>query len=127
MKTNIITIDEFNKRSGKDWKLDNDCEFLGIIPGYICGFCVEAEKDGKISAGSCCFTNDYEEILNPNYSRVWNDLGISEDLLNVNGWVATGNIIFRGYFTEHYDYEREEYYIDASKEVIDTWNKYVIR
>jgi len=128
MKTNIITIDEFNKRSGKNWKTDNDCEFHGVIPGYICGFCVEATKDGKISAGTCCFTNDFEEIINPNDNAYWNDLGISEDLLNINGWKATGNIVFRGYFTEHWDWdEREEYYTDASKEVIETWNKYVLK
>ena len=118
MKTNVITVQEFNARSGKDWTLENDCEFHGIIPGYICGFCVEATKNGKIDAASCCFTNDYEEIRNPNYNRDWNDLGISEDLLSMNGWEATGNIVFRGYFTEHYDFdERDNYYMDASEEV----------
>ena len=122
MKTNVITIEEFNNRSGKNWTTDNDCEFYGVIPGYICGFCVEAEKDGKISAASRCYTNDWEEIRNPNYDRDWNSLGISEDLLNLNGWTATGNIVFRGYFTEHYDFsEREEYYVDASKKALDDY------
>ena len=126
-KTNIITIDEFNARSGKNWKTDNDCEFHGILPGYICGFNVEAKKDGKIDAGSTCFTNDFEEIRNPWTCDNWNDLGISEDLLNCNGWTATGNIVFRGYFTSEYDWEeREEYYLDASKEVEEIWNKYVV-
>lgn len=127
MKTNIITVKEFNARSGKNWKDENTCDFHGIIPGYICGFCVEAEKDGKVNAGSCCFTNDYEEIINPEYNRNWNDLGISENLLNMNGWKATGNIVFRGYYTEHWDYEeREEYYLDASDEVKKLWEEYVI-
>lgn len=126
MRTKIITMDEFVERSGKKWKMNNDCEFHGVISGYVCGFCVEAEKDGTISAGSCCFTNDYEEIRNPNSCRDWNDLGISEDLLNMNGWNATGNIIFRGYFKPEYDFdEREEVYLDASDEVMNLYNEYV--
>ena len=48
MKTNIISISEFNERSGKNWSHNNDCEFHGVIPGYVCGWNVEATKDGKI-------------------------------------------------------------------------------
>ena len=126
MKTNIITIDEFNAHSGKNFSHSNDCEFKGIISGYICGFNVECEKDGIIDCGSTCFTNDYEEILNPNENSVWNDLGISEDLLNLNGWKTTGNIVFRGYYIEDYDFEeRDWYYTDASDEVMNIWNKYI--
>lgn len=128
MKTNIITIDEFLKKSGKTWSRDNDCEFKGIIPGYVCGWNVEAKRDGIIDAGSTCFTNDYEEILNPNESSYWNDLGISEDLLNHNGWRATGNIVFRGYYIEDYDFEeREWYFTDASDEIINLWDKYICK
>jgi hypothetical protein len=127
MNTNIISISEFNERSGKNWSHNNDCEFHGVIPGYVCGWNVEATKDGKIDAASTVFTNDYEEIRNPWSEEHWNDLGISEDLLNCNGWEATGNIVFRGYYSEHYDFEeREEYYKDASKEVEEIWDRYVV-
>lgn len=127
MKTNIITLDEFNARSGKNWDKDNDCRFVGIIPGYVCGFNVECEKDGVISSGSCCFTNDFDDIRNPNVCKDWNELGISEDMLNMNGWKATGNLVFRGYYIEHYDWrEGEEYFTNASESVMNLWNKYVI-
>lgn len=44
----------------------------------------------------------------------------------MNGWKATGNIIFRGYYIKHYDYdEREEYFTNASDEVKELWKKYV--
>ena len=125
MKTKVISLDEFNVRSGLGWKDDNACEFRGIIPGYICGFNVEVEKNGKIDACSCCFTNDYEEIRNPWECDNWNELGLCLD--GLNGWKATGNIVFRGYHIEDYDYEeRENYYIDASKEVESLWKKYVV-
>lgn len=124
---NIITIEEANHRSSKNWTLNNDCDFHGIVDGYVCGFCVEAIKDGKIGYGSCCFTNDIEEILDPEYNNYWNDLGISANLLELNGWTITGDIAFRGYYTEEYDFnEREEYYLDASKEVEELFNTYVI-
>lgn len=128
MTTNVITVSEFNAKSGENWSLNNVCEFMGEISGYVCGFNVEATKEGKISAGSCCFTNDYEEILDPNYNESWNDLGISAELMSYNGWEATGNIIFRGYFEEHYDFEeREYYYTDASEEVMSLRDKYSVK
>ena len=126
-KTTIISIEQFNSRSGKNWGNDNVCEFRGIIPGYVCGFNVECEKDGVISACSTCFTNDFEYIMNPQFDANWNDLGISEDFASHNGWKSTGNIVFRGYYYSEYDWEeREEYFTDASKEVEALWDKYVI-
>lgn len=125
MKTTVITMKEYLKRSGETWNISNDCEFLGVIPGYVCGFNLEVEKDGKISCGSCVFDNDYEEIRNT--ISEYNDLGISEELCSYNGWKPTGNIVFRGYFTEHWDFEeRDNYYTDASEEVKNLWNKYVV-
>ena len=125
MKTNVITMKEFLKRSGKNWEITNDCEFHGVIPGYVCGFNLEVEKDGKIDCGSCVFDNDYEEIRNT--LSDYNDLGISEELCSYNGWKPTGNIVFRGYFTEHWDFEeREFYYMDASEEVENLWKEYVV-
>lgn len=127
MKTSIITMKEYLERSGETWKMENDCEFRGIISGYVCGWNLEVEKDGKISCASCVFDNDYEEVRNPNYTRNWNDLGISEDLCELNGWKATGNIVFRGYYTVHWDFEeREEYYKEASEEVENLWKEYVV-
>lgn len=132
MKTNIITIDEFLERSGKTWSKENDCEFFGIIPGYVCGWNVEAERDGKIDCASTTFTNDYEEIRNGYDS--WNNFGIEQEIISRNGWTVTGNIVFRGYFREDYDFEERDYfYTDASDEVIALmeeeqriWDKYVI-
>ena len=127
MKTNIITLDEAIIRGELDWSKDNDCEFHGIIPGYVCGFNLEVEKDGKIGYGSTCFTNDFEEIRNPWTNDHWNDLGISEDLCNCNGWKSTGNIVFRGYYTEHYDFDdRETHMENASEEVKNIWNNFVV-
>lgn len=127
MNTNVITLDEANARGKMNWSKENDCEFHGIIPGYVCGFNLEVTKDGKFKYASCVFTNDFEEILNPEDNEYWNDLGISENMYASNGWKSTGNIVFRGYYTEHYDYdEREEYFMDASKEVEDLWKKYVV-
>lgn len=125
MKTTVITMKEYLERSGETWNISNDCEFLGVIPGYVCGFNLEVEKDGKISCGSCVFDNDYEEIRNT--ISEYNDLGISEELCSYNGWKPTGNIVFRGYFIEHWDFEeRDNYYTDASEEVKNLWNKYVV-
>lgn len=125
MKTTVITMKEYLKRSGETWDISNDCEFLGVIPGYVCGFNLEVEKDGKIGCASCVFDNDYEEIRNT--MSDYNDLGISEELCSYNGWKPTGNIVFRGYFTEHWDFEeRDNYYVDASEEVKNLWNKYVV-
>lgn len=127
MKTNVISFDEAVVRGNLNWHKRNICDFHGVIPGYVCGFNLEVMKDGKIGYGSTCFTNDYEEILNPWENDVWNDLGISEDLCNCNGWKATGNIVFRGYYTEHWDScEREEYFTESSDEVENLWDKYVI-
>ena len=125
MNTNVISLDEFNARSGKNWEDRNACEFHGIIPGYVCGFNLEVEKDGIIEACSTCFTNDYDEIRTPWEYDDWNSLGICLDGLRT-GWKPTGNIVFRGYHTVEYDFdEREEYYLDASDEVKNLWSKYV--
>ena len=131
VNTTVITMDQV-RANGYNWRDDNDCEFKGIVPGYICGWNVEVQKGGKIDYCSCTFTNDYEQMFIPGYwDGEWhcdyNELGISADLASTNGWEVTGNIAFRGYFTEHYDWEeREEYYTDASKEVVALFNKYCV-
>lgn len=122
----IISVEEAINNGYKWSKTNNDCEFKGYIPGYLCGFCIEVEKDGKIDYCSMVATDDFDEILIPDYfDSTWNDLGISADLAITNGWTPTGNIVFRGYYTSYYDWEeREDFIKDASEEVINLFNKY---
>ena len=130
MKTNVITVSEAIQNGFWEWgKHENDCDFYGIVPGYLCGWSVECEKDGEVKYCSMTCTNDYEEILLPSLdcNTPWNDLGISAENCMLNGWNPTGNIVFRGYFIDKYDpYEREEYVVGASKEVVGLFKKYVI-
>ena len=129
MKTTIITVDEAIVNGTYKWeKTENDCEFKGYVPGYVCGWCVEVKKqNGEIGYCSMTCTNDFDEIKDPNSCTDWNELGISANCAFYNGWVPTGNIVFRGYFEEYYDYdEREDFVKDASKEVIGLFNKYCV-
>lgn len=130
MKTTIINVDEAIARGNYNWKkLDNDCEFKGYFPGYTTGFCLEYIKDGQIVYGGMTCTDDFDEILVPSqdHNTPWNDLGISAECASFNGCIPTGTIVFRGYFTKQYDWhEREEYVVDASKEVMDLFEKYVV-
>ena len=103
MKTNVITVDEAIKNGSWEWdKRENDCDFYGIVPGYICGWSVECEKNGEFRYCSMTCTNDYEEIILPEHNSDWNELGISAQCASYNGWEPTGNIVFRGYFVEKY-------------------------
>lgn len=119
MKTNIITVNDAIANGTWKWgKTSNDVEFKGIITGLVCGVCVECSKDGKIDYCSIVFTNDLDEIKMPSYTEVtdWNSLGISADLASSNGWRPTGNIVFRGYYNESWDFEeRCECYIPVIK------------
>lgn len=128
MKTTIITVDEAIKKNTWTWgHRENDCEFLGEVPGYVCGWDVEVKRGDEISYCSMTCTNDFEEIILPDADYNWNELGVSAENAKWNGWEPTGVIVFRGYFTEHYDpFEREEYIKDASKEVIGLFKKYVV-
>lgn len=127
LETNVITIADVNK-NGKDWSTENDCEFHGVIPGFVCGWNVECEKDGKIDYCSMVCTNDYEKMIVPSYDDCdYNDLGISADLAGQNGWKPTGNIAFRGYFTEYYDYEYRDTFVKfGSEEAMKLFNAYCI-
>lgn len=126
MKNTVITINDFNFKNGNVFTTHSR-EFHGIIPGYVCGFHVEAVKDGKTDCGSCCFTNDFENTWDPDFHRGWNDLGISANCMRMNGWDPTGNIIFHGYFEEHWDFEeRDWYYIDKTEEVEELFSKYIV-
>ena len=128
IKTTIISVDEAIK-NGWEWgHHENDCEFKGEFPGYVCGWSVQVrdENTGKIGYCSMVCTNDFEEIRDPYTDENWNELGISADCCKAN-IVATGNIVFRGYWEEHYDwYDREEYVTPASKEVMNLFDKYCV-
>jgi len=128
MKTNVITVDEAIKNGSYKWdKRENDCDFYGIVPGYICGWSVECENNGEIHYCPMTCTNNYDEILLPEEDYDWNELGISVQSFVWYGWEPTGNIVFRGYFVEKYiPEEREEYIVDASKEVVELFKKYVV-
>lgn len=127
--SSIISVDEAIREGNYKWsKGKNDCEFLGVVPGYICGFCIEAEKDGKVDYSSVIYTNDCNEFIVPEYdSHEWNGLGLAVENMLINGWNLTCRLVFRGYNEERYDPdEREEYFINKSEEVVALWNDYVV-
>jgi hypothetical protein len=89
------------------WETAKVYKDKGIIPGYLRGYNIEVTT-----------TDGRTDWLSANY--IW---GEPEDALNDEynlwrrsdwGWVPTGRITFRGYYTEHYDFEeREEYVVNA--------------
>ena len=93
------------------------CEYVGIIPGYLCGFSVEMQKtDGSYGYSSFVYTDDING---------W-DIERMVELCSHHGNKFTGRVVFGGYFTEYYDYEeREECVLDKSDEVMRLWHKYV--
>ena len=106
--------------------LDINLDVLGYVDPDITVCYI---KDGKIVYGGMTCTDDFDEILVPSedHNTPWNDLGISAECASFNGCIPTGTIVFRGYFTKQYDWhEREEYVVDASKEVMDLFEKYVV-
>lgn len=124
LKTNVITLAEAVNKGFCDWEDENACEFHGVVPGYVCGFCVEVTNGDKIHYTDCTFTNDYEEIRNPYKVKDYNLLGLATDC--AIGWEPTGNIMFRGYFREDYDWEERDYcYEDASSEALDLLSRYM--
>lgn len=123
MKTNVISVKEALENGTWNWeRQENDIEFKGIIPGYVCGWCVEVKRDGEINYCSTTFSNDYEEFRFPEDENgnlcPYNDIGLSAAMAMDNGWEPTGNIVFRGYFKSVWDsYYNEEGYVEASQEV----------
>lgn len=120
IKTNVISVETAIANGFYTWgKSENDCDFYGIIPGFVCGFCLEATNGIKTDYSSCIFTNDFDAIKIPNIDENWNELGIMAELVECNGYKPTGNLVFRGYFGEQYDYDYlEVYYTDASDIVL---------
>lgn len=99
----------------------------GEVPGYMIGFNVEVVNDkGELDYMSSRYLyGDIEEALNEE-KEAWGYI-YGEDTCNYKGYYITGRLVFRGYFTEEYDWEeREEYIIDASDEVESFMSKYMI-
>lgn len=61
----------------------------------------ECTKDGEISYSSVTFNYGMPE-----------DCEITVDLCRWNGWEPTGRVIFRGYYTEHYDFDERDFYYE---------------
>ena len=60
MKKNntIVTVNTVIAEGKCTWKPIN-CEYVGIVPGYLCGFSVEMQKaDGTYGYSSMVYTND---------------------------------------------------------------------
>lgn len=116
----VISVAEFNARSGKNWDMPKS-EYIGEIPGYHIGLNKEViTKDGKIDAVSCDWPvyldeldNDYED-----WKQEWD--------YDMFGLTYTGNVVFRGYWESHWDWEeRDEYFTEV--DLSDIINKYIVR
>lgn len=114
---------------------ENDCEYHGMLDGYCAGFCVEVRTaDGKLGYSGVDFVPSNEgtdillpELENGSLADGYNGLGIMAFSCLHSGNTLTGRIVFRGYYTEHYDWrERETFYKDASAEVEELWKKWVV-
>lgn len=91
------------------WPTAKSYKDKGVIPGYVRGYNIEVTTSkGATDWLSCNFIyGEPEDELNDEYN-LWR----RSDW----GWVPTGRITFRGYYTEHYDYEeREEYVVEAEE------------
>lgn len=91
------------------WPTAKSYKDKGIVPGYVRGYNIEVTTpNGTTSWLSSNFIHgEPEDDLNDEYN-LWR----RSDW----GWVPTGRITFRGYYTEHYDYEeRDEYVVEADE------------
>lgn len=105
MKYVIIDKEEAKKITGWETFMV-DYEYRGVIPGYFCGYNFEViTRDGKIDFFSTTFTClTPDELMN-------SDCEYYAEFIEDCGCKPTGRVIFRGYYTEGYDFdERETYY-----------------
>jgi len=114
-KYTFITIEE----AGLDWSSQNIMTDYGYVDGYLRGYNFEFKhKDtGKISYGSARFIyGSIEKDLTEDLAVKF--VGTPFSIEASNGYLPTGRVIFRGYFTSHWDpVERDEYIEDASHEI----------
>ena len=116
----VISVAEFNARSGKNWDAPMS-EYIGEIPGYHIGLNKEViTKDGKIDAISCDWPV-YLDELDSDYEdekQAWDH--------DMFGLTYTGNVVFRGYYESFWwDEERDEYFREV--DLSDIINKYIVR
>lgn len=107
MKFQVITVNEFNKDHGTNWKSPMS-EYKGELIGLYIGVTPETVlKDGTLGAESTTFIYNIE-YLNDDF-WTWH----REDVSHRYHW--TGRLVFRGYYTSHYDYEEREEYFEEEK------------
>ncbi len=114
----IFTLKEAIRAGLVKWSAENDAPYYGPIPGYVMAFNYEWKNDnGEITYSSAEFGHSLDVLMmNPhNYSKeTYEDLGYS----------FTGNIIFRGYYSEEYIPEERDFgYVNASNEVVRLMNQ----
>ena len=116
MNNIIVTVNDIIAEGKCNWT-PITCEYVGIIPGYLCGFSVEMKKvDGSYGYSSYAYTNDINGCAIKNMI----------ELCSHHGNKFTGRVVFGGYFTEYYDFEEhEDFILDKSDEVMVLWHKYV--
>lgn len=105
MKFEIITVTEYNKDHGTSWKSPMS-EYKGEIPDMCIGLTPEVKLiDDTLDAESTTFVHSIDE-LNDDY-WTWH----RDDMSYKYEW--TGRLVFRGYYSIHYDYEeRDEYFVE---------------
>lgn len=105
MEFKVITVDQFNKDHGTDWKSpmseykgDHSYLYMGVTPEVMM-------KDGTLNAESTTFIREIEELNDDFWT--WH----RDDMSYKYKW--TGRLVFRGYYYCHYDPdERDEYYVE---------------
>ena len=107
MKFEIITVDEFNKSHGESWKAPQS-EYRGEIIGLCIGVTPEVVlNDGTLDAESTTFIYNLEELNNDFWT--WH----RDDMSYKYNW--TGRLVFRGYYSSHYDFEERDEYFKEEK------------
>jgi len=107
MTFKMITVDEFNKEHGTSWKAPKS-EYSGEVQGLYLGVNPEVVlEDGTLDAESTTFICNIDELDNDFWT--WH----REDMSYKYSW--TGRLVFRGYYSSHYDFEeRDEYFIEET-------------
>ncbi len=92
------------------WPNVKSFEDKGAIDGYLRGYNIEVTTSKGITdwMSAHFFEGEPEEHFNGEF-EVWHR--------KEWGFVPTGRITFRGYYTEHYDYEEREEYVKEAPEL----------
>lgn len=87
-----------------------DSEWIGIIPGVANGWQIEYSKGGAFEYGSVTFQFGMIEADVARYEGYCGSWLF--EIPRMNGWEPTGRVVFRGYYTEHYDFDERDYYYE---------------